>query len=50
MIKEKFLCLGIGALFSLAVAGTAVSAEVLKMSTTTSTQASGLLDLLLPDS
>jgi len=49
MIKEKFLCLGIGALFSLAVAGTAVSAEVLKMSTTTSTQASGLLDLLLPE-
>jgi tungstate transport system substrate-binding protein len=49
MFTKTIGCVGLGALLSLAVAGTAVSAEVLKMSTTTSTESSGLLNLLLPE-
>lgn len=49
MIKRTLCRIGLGALLGLTLAGTASSAEVLKMSTTTSTQSSGLLDLLLPE-
>ncbi|HSL39352.1 MAG TPA: extracellular solute-binding protein, partial [Desulforhopalus sp.] len=49
MMKRAVCAIGLGALLGLTVAGTAISAEVLKMSTTTSTQSSGLLDLLLPE-
>jgi tungstate transport system substrate-binding protein len=49
MMKRAVCAIGLGALLGLTVAGTAISAEVLKMSTTTSTESSGLLDLLLPE-
>jgi tungstate transport system substrate-binding protein len=49
MMKRAAFSIGLGALLGLTVAGTAISAEVLKMSTTTSTESSGLLNLLLPE-
>ncbi len=58
MLKKTICSVALGAFSSLALlalpgifgdAGSAVAAEILKMSTTTSTESSGLLNLLLPE-
>lgn len=47
MLRKTILC---AAAFALALSGSAVASDkVLKMSTTTSTQSSGLLDVILPE-
>ena len=49
MIKKTFVWLGVACLISMYAGSGAAEDKVLKMSTTTSTQSSGLLDVLLPE-
>ena len=49
MSKKVIACIGFFCVFGFLLSDATCADKVLKMSTTTSTQSSGLLDLLLPE-